>query len=151
MTDYMRAQMKYLTFFLLGSTWQGRKSLNSPPPIDLTNLQLHIGSYPLKGTWKLGNQGHHTKNKRIAWRLKGEAEILSCGGSGGRELHPSSHNPQRGGISETQRLFPRREGLSSTLGTPSVQHRTHKPCPHRQTPGFLYLNILSLNFFFFYC
>lgn len=51
------------------SRWQHKWSLNSPPPVDTTNLQLLLKLLPLKENWKLDKKTPHNKGWcRLRWK-----------------------------------------------------------------------------------
>lgn len=79
----------YETSVLKSSGWQPRKILNSFPPMDTTEAQLHA-HWPLQeGTWTLGNSFHH-EGKDSSRTSRGRGSRLA--GS----PHPRLGDPQIG-------------------------------------------------------
>lgn len=50
--------------------------MNSLPPTDTSNVQLHMDHFPLEKIWKLGELLSATKNKRATLRWEGEVETV---------------------------------------------------------------------------
>ena len=73
MSDLITVSTKSLKSQRRGSRWQRKEIMNSPPPMDTTNLliQLPIKSFP----WKGMSRASKTKDERRAMMQAREAEI----------------------------------------------------------------------------
>ena len=82
-------EIKKLRYFPQGllARWQHKRTLNSPPPMDTTNLQLPLEKLPLRENQKLDKKNFHNKGQCwMGWKrqnsfLERKKPHSSCGTS----------------------------------------------------------------------
>lgn len=84
----------------MDSRWQLRKILNSPLPMEIPNIELHMNQLLLRKTWKLAEQLLHSKGWKdhIETSKRGRDMVL-------QKSHPHHGDPQLGGISQILQRF----------------------------------------------
>lgn len=95
------------------SRWPG-KILNSPPPTDTTDLQLHMAQFPLKKTWKLAGSSSTKKDLKVPSRWVGEVVTGSH-----QKPHLQCSHPQSGGTSSIQSYSLRTERSVPSITNPN--------------------------------